>query len=87
MKYVGQSRRHSLFSLMYLHVSLSLGGKATSQYLRSASRESDWRNLAVPPPQGSSEGSGWAGMFVFKPETPWPFVYGHWGVNLNLVLE
>lgn len=40
-----------------------------------------------PPPQGSSEGSGWAGMFVFKPETPWPFIYGHWGVNLNLVLE
>lgn len=50
MKYVGQSRRHALFSLMYLHVSPSLDGKATSQYLVPASQESHWRDLTAAPP-------------------------------------
>lgn len=50
MKYVGQSMRHSLFSLMYLHVCPSLDGKATSQYLLTASQEPHWRNLTEAPP-------------------------------------
>lgn len=72
-----------IVSLMYLHVSPSLDGKATSRYLLTAWRESHWRQQPPRFSRGHHVGSG----TVFRPETLWPFIYGHQDINLKLLLE
>lgn len=43
--------------------------------------------LQQPPPTSSSGGIGWAEIFVFKPQTLWPFIYGHQDKNISPVLK
>lgn len=76
MKYVGQSRRHSLFSLMYLHISPALDGKATSRLSLTAlgSLTGDSNPTAQLGPRAQTTDFGachlWPSGYKFQ-ITPW----------------
>lgn len=87
MKYVGQSRRHSLFSFDVPSCQPSFGRKSHFTLLTDCLAGVSLEEPCSGPPTSSSGGIGWVEVFVFKPQTLWPFIYGHQDKNVSLVLK